>query len=220
MEPVIFYFEIYPINMRPNVKPRVVITHDEMMMRLFLQQHGFDPNTANVAVYRGAAAKSLMEQYSGDDLTKFTFGTRDRKRMYPIITTISLVEDVTAEIGKALSLAMSLGPLAARQDVEIFDRVGTLVDSLPYVYVKDLYSIDDSSTDEDHERSRTEIPRYYASGYWDLPGEDEFDDELLFEELFADIDEGKTPPINMETYVSWFVKNVVIGERAHQMKGC
>ena len=203
MEEPLFFLEIYPYNMSPNKYPRIVHTRDAHLMKLFLQQHGFNVNTAPVKIYTGEIAKVLEEKNAGCELELMKMGSRDSKQIFDIATSLDIFEESLSSVAEELSLAMSFGPLGMRNDLEIFKRVDELMMNLRYVYIKDPYTINESSSDEPYN--------------WDIPSDDD-SDECMLNDLWSDIGYDKIAPITLESYVAWFVKYIVIGVRLERMR--
>lgn len=197
-----YMFEYYPLHVIPNMAPEVVYTTDRDLMTLFLQQHGFDPNTANV--------KIIDDEIDEDDpymLHIWRMGSRKRDRIYNVATTSNIIENVVLSVGLELSEAMTLGAISFRGDIQVFERIGNLISMLDYVYQMDGFAADAGGYDVCDKET-------YSNGY---PYYEEIainhDDSFLYDALISDSHPSKdVQPITIESYVSFFTDRFIIGQ--------
>lgn len=190
-----YRFEWRPVNRDDELNS--VESYDRDMMNMFLQQHGFDPQNANVFV--------VDDDHVDDSalLRPFTFGSRKRNGFFRIITTSEIVSGIAEIVADELSDCMTLGPCALRTEIQLFKHINDLIDGLSFIYVLEGTLADDSSTDDyDY---RDEYP-YYESIAMNK------DLSYLFDSLCTESHYSRpVQPITIESYVSIFAKSFLIG---------
>lgn len=182
-----------------NDDEHIVASYDKERIKLFLMQHGFDPNIQRIDITTndGIDESDMLEEY--------TYGTRKRDHLYKIITTPRIVTTVVNEVGNDLSEAMTLGVCALRGEIEIFDRIAHLIDELDFVYILDGIKADTEYDLYDSEEYVNGYP-YYESFARDR------DTSTLFDQLHDESFHKKSvQPITLETYVSIFTLHFYAG---------
>ena len=178
-----------------------VFTYEKEHMTLFLQQHGFDVNTANVEV--------INDDIAQDDIMYihiFKFGSRKRDRIYHIATTLEIISAVTEAVADELFTCMQFGACALRGEIEIFDRISKLIGELDYVYISDEIDWADDNIDSD-------MYRYQGYPYYEEIAMDA-SSERLNTDLYDDCAIEKIDqimPFTIESYVSIFTNQLLIG---------
>jgi hypothetical protein len=185
-----------------------VFTYDKNMMDLFLQQHGFDIQTANVEIIDDTISKDDMMY-----INVFRFGSRKRDMIYNIATTLEIINTVTQAVADELQTCMQFGACALRGEIEIFDRISKLIGELDYVYIMDEIDWTDDNID-------TDMYRYQGYPYYEEIAMDASSDRL-YTDLYDDCAVEKIDqiiPFTIESYVSIFTAQLLIGEKAKPLK--
>ena len=185
-----------------------VQTSDRNIMNMFLSQHGFDPNTSNVIVKQDA------DQYSdiSTTLQLYKFGSRKRDHIYTIATSEEVIMSVIQKVSFELLETMSLGACALKCDYEIFARIDSLIKELDYVYIRETSL---NYQDEIEESYQYRHPGYpYSPTYEEVSRDDETDllSSELYEQSIKDRDQNEILPFTIETYVSTFTSEYLLGE--------
>lgn len=190
-----------------------VQTHDENLMRMFLTQHGFDPNTPNVKIIEDP-------QYNDDDtiaLHTYQISSRERGKVYKITTTFEIMERVINEIAYELNQAMTFGSCALKCEIQLFERIQELMDELDYVCIQETSSTNASGFDEMAEYGYYRISgRIPDNDYEELSRDDQQD--TVFADLIETVNDHKLLPIpiTIESYVSFFTDIYLIGKEVKQ----
>lgn len=194
-----YRFEWVPLKRyKSDERSMCVETYDTELMKLFLQQHGFDHTQAKVTVTDESAEETQM-------LRIFTFGSRTpNKRLYKIATTDEIVIGVAETVAEELSQAMQFGVCALRNEIEIFNRISDLINQLRFVYILENQLIDDVySTEDDYASYEREYP-YFETAAMNQ------DLSYLYESLITESHHSRPiQPITIESYVSIFVRSML-----------
>lgn len=207
---MVYGFNMYPLNITVRTKPVYVWTEDPNMMRLFMLQHGIDPKLAHVSM------SDMTEEYRRPvqnmgiyELTMWKFGSRDDKTIHDVVTTQDIMNTIVTNVAIDLSGVMTLGAAALRGDIQIFEHIAKLVESLDFVYIKDALTADAGGCDDDYwleakaDRAK-EYPFYESTAV-------NQDDSFLYERLYDTIYPGKIQAVTLESYVNIFTKIYIIG---------
>lgn len=191
-----------------------VFTHNKEHMTLFLQQHGFDPNSPNVEVVDDTCYEyknSIKNDVSYIKL--FKMGSRKRDMIYQIATTDEIINEVTTAIADELCTCMQFGACALRGEIEIFDRISKLIGELDYVYITDEIDFE-SEYGED-----VDMYRYQGYPYYEEIAMDASVDRL-YTDLSDDCTKGDSQllPYTIESYVTIFTNLFLMGEEPKQLK--
>lgn len=209
-----YEFSWRPINWGPEddktgVNARIFVqTLDKNMMDLFLIQHGFDPKNADVKI-------TSDDDYSDDDMITlkiFRVGSRKRDKIYQIATTTEIVMEIISTISVELLDTMSFGACALKGEIELFNRVQSLIEKLDYVYIRETNPGFLENMDEDAYAYR--YPGYpgYPSSYEELSRDDDID--ALTESLYnaANWTTDGIQPFTIESYISIFTRDYLLGK--------
>ncbi len=201
----VYTFKWHAIEWKPSDGEMYVQTVDKHMMDLFLIQHGFDPRGANVTI------ENDPDDYSYDSTTTlrmYTFGSRKRDRIYHVATTDEIIMDIISDVSVELSDAMSLGSCALKGEIQLFSRVEELVEKLDHVCIRE--------TQVDYRDDA-----YYSYRYPGYPAYPCYEEAMRDDEtdaLTGDLYDESQPdtidpiPITLETYISKFTRDYLLGE--------
>lgn len=206
----VFEFSWVPINWKPKSDSSrsaiYVQTTDRAVMDLFLKQHGFNKDTANVSVVTD-------EQYSDDDMITlhvYTMGSKHRDKLYHVVSSAEIMTSVISNISCALLDTMSFGSCALKGEIEIFARVQSLMEKLDYVYIRETQA-----------QYREDVDDYYSyryPGYPNYPTYEEVsrddNEDTLNQDLYDDTIPStvKPVPFTIEAYLSTFTREYILGK--------
>jgi len=209
---MVYGFYLYPLKMQAGIKPLYVWSENPEMMRMFLIQHGVDPNKARVQMF------DMPKQYRAPvhnmgiyELNYYLFGSREDKSVHKVVTTEDIMNNIVTNVAIDLSAVMSLGAAALRGDIQIFEHISKLIDQLDFIYIKDGAIADSSSEDERYSCAK-DYP-YYENEAMTR------DDSYLYQRLYDSIYPNKLQAVTLESYVSIFTRAYIIGYGANRPEG-
>lgn len=203
MKDPIYMFSWDPMHPTTNSKSQTVMTLDRNMMTRFLLQHGFDPDHANIEV---SYDDDLMDEC---ELHEYTFGSRKRDRLYKLVTTAEIVAMVVKEVCDDLSQTLTFGACVMRGEIEIFDTITKLIESLDFGVILDHRNADTSGYDVADDREYCNGYPYYESFARDVDQDDLYDS--VHNESYY---KKEVQPITLESYVNIFTSIFMVGRGA------
>jgi hypothetical protein len=147
------------LGIRTNTPIIKVWTNNRQDLMKFIYQHDLYryyekyPQLIRVTTYPIQTIKRMGGSvYEDMMLREFRFGSESGDDLFTIMTCDMLVQDAIRDVCEELCDSMTFGPCALRGDVELFDKIATLVDELPYACLSDPdYADAMSSADETYD---------------------------------------------------------------------
>jgi len=198
-----YKFTWKPMIQNANTTFQTVCAYDRESITMFLTQHGFDPNTAHIEI-----VYDEEEIEDGCLLHIHHFGSRNRDRLYDVMTCEEIMTYVITRVGDELNSTMELGACALRGEIELFGKISKLLEQLEYTFIQDPFAADASGYD-------SVDPKEYGNGYPYYESfaitKDEYVD-ALYEFLHTESHYSRpVQPITLESYVNIFTSGLLLG---------
>lgn len=183
--------------------PTYVWSHEENVIHIFMNQHNMSIDKVDVRVSTLEECASTYDPLltDTDELQPYKFKSNSSKDVITLYTTENILSELITYICDVFTRTiLKFGEAVTREDVELFDRIVELIDSLPYACVYEFQLLDD--------------PRlncgYINGGYIDRSEDLEHEDYSITYDNLIPRPVDKVQPITIEAYVHFFVRNTVI----------
>lgn len=181
----------------------VRVYHDDLdMIKLFLQQHGFDKTQTTI--------ESIPETYgekdfNGNYLKYYNLKSNEDKQVHSIVTSDNLYDLALDYVVNELNQYLLLGEVILRDDIQIINIIKNLLSEIPFTNIIDYELID-----HDLDDTRAAYNRYHSDEYVGEFHESNMStfkcaNNIMGDQLIAASSKDGIAVITLEAYVKSFV---------------
>lgn len=199
----LFRFRFKSPGMSDNMS-YFVLTDDIEKMKLFLKQHNFNPELANIDCV-------MLKDHEGDGefmLEPFIIKSNYSPKEYTIMSNEHMIYECANEVASIMSSSLVFGPSIIRDDLPIMKVISELVNELDHTYILDHTTCDEAGKPYSSAYEQFTKVGYPAVEYANrLSLKDDpagYDDSALYESISASVGKGYPLPFTLEMYVSYF----------------